>query len=86
MRIDRVKQSAVVELDRQIAEKQGEIEHLEGETASSLWLADLDEFEEAWKKYSEVRVSDATSIAKSETPGGKAPRRKKPVISNNINK
>lgn len=89
MRIDRVKKAAVIELDSQIADKQAEIERLDAETASSLWLADLAEFEDAWKTYSVVRVSDATSIAKSEsaastasTASGKsAPRRRKPVVS-----
>ena len=38
MRIDRVKQAAVIEMDKQIAEKQGEIDYLESETAESLWL------------------------------------------------
>jgi len=67
MRMDRVKQSAVVELDEQIAEKQAEKERLEAETASSLWLADLTEFQEAWIKYSEVRVMESVSVAKSDS-------------------
>jgi DNA topoisomerase-2 len=81
MRIDRVKQAAVIELDRQITDKQTEIERLEAETASSLWLADLEEFEDSWKSMSAVRLEEATSIAKSETPGGKAPRKRKPLAS-----
>lgn len=81
MRIDRVKQAAVIELDRQITDKQTEIERLEAETASSLWLADLEEFEDSWKTMSAVRAEEATSIAKSEAPGGKAPRKRKPVVS-----
>jgi len=80
MRMDRVKQSAVIELDEQIAEKQTEKERLEAETASSLWLADLTEFQEAWVKYSEVRVQESVSVAKSESAAGKAPR-KKPTVS-----
>lgn len=81
MRIDRVKKSAVVELDKQIADKTCEIERLEEETDSSLWLSDLSEFEEAWRAQSASRSADAVSIAKSETPSGKAPRKRKPVTS-----
>ena len=81
MRIDRVKQSAVIELDKQITEKSTEIERLEAETASSLWLSDLNDFEESWKQLSDIRVTDSISIAKSETPKGKAPRKRKPAIA-----
>jgi DNA topoisomerase-2 len=81
MRIDRVKQVAVVELDRQISDKRGEIDRLEAETASSLWISDLDEFEEAWKAMSALRASEATSVTKSDIPGGKAIKKKKPVIA-----
>lgn len=82
MRIDRVKQAAVIELDKQISEKRDEIERLEAETSSSLWLSDLDDFEAAWKQYSEARVTDATSVAKSDSAtAGKAPRKRKPQVS-----
>ena len=67
MRMDRVKQSAVTELDGQIAEKGAEIEHLEGETGSSMWLADLEEFRLAWVQYSEERVASSVSVAKSDS-------------------
>jgi DNA topoisomerase-2 len=82
MRIDRVKQSAVIELDKQITDKRTEIERLEAETASSLWMADLDDFEASWKAMSQIRLEDATSIAKSEAPAGKTPARKrKPAVA-----
>ena len=81
MRIDRVKQAAVVELDRQISDKQAEIDRLEAETASSLWIADLDEFEEAWKAMSTLRASEATSVTKSDVISGKIAKKKKPVIA-----
>jgi len=81
MRIDRVKKSAVIELDSQIADKQTEIARLEAETASSLWLTDLSEFEEAWKRYSEVRVAESVSVAKSDSVSAKpATKRRKPVV------
>jgi hypothetical protein len=68
---------AVVELDEQIAEKQAEKERLEVETASSLWLADLTEFQEAWIKYSEVCVVESVSVAKSDS--AKVARKKQVV-------
>jgi DNA topoisomerase-2 len=77
MRMDRVKQSAVVELDGQIEEKQGQIEQLEGETGSSLWLADLEEFRLAWVQYSEERVRSEISVAKSDPVKKKRPMVKK---------
>jgi len=81
MRIDRLKQSAIVDLDKQIDEKQDEIERLESETASSLWLSDLNEFLHSWNHYSEVRVADSVSIAKSDNVAIKAPRKKKPMVA-----
>ena len=76
MRMDRVKQSAVIELDGQIAEKQVEVDYLEGQTGSSLWLNDLEAFRQAWVLYSQERVASATSVTKTES---KAPK-KKPMM------
>lgn len=78
MRIDRLKQSAVVELDEVIGAKMGEIEHLEGQTGSSLWLSDLAELDEAWKKYSELRAAESVAVASGEA--GSAAGKKKPVV------
>jgi DNA topoisomerase-2 len=73
MRMDRVKAVAVAELDGQIAEKRGEMEHLESETASSLWQADLEEFREEWTAYTQERVASNTAVAQSGTKGKKRP-------------
>jgi hypothetical protein len=73
MRIDRLKQAAIIELDKQIEEKQGEVDHLTQQTGVSLWMSDLDEFEEAWKAYAEDRRAESTAIASSES-GKAAPR------------
>ena len=78
MRMDRVKAAAVLELDGQITEKRGEIEHLEAETASSLWLADLEEFHQAWIHYSEVRIFESVSVTSSDEVGKK---KRKPTIA-----
>jgi hypothetical protein len=81
MRIDRVKQSAVIELDKQITDKQVEIDRLEGETATSLWLTDLAEFEEAWKEFSIARENDMTVVANSsKTTKEKVTRKRKIAI------
>jgi DNA topoisomerase II len=83
MRIDRVKKSAVIELDTQIAEKQAEIERLEAETGASLWLADLGEFEECWKKFAGDRVGEVAASAEPKVANGGAgfPRRRKPAAA-----
>ena len=81
MRIDRVKQAAVVELDRQISDKRVEIDRLEAETASSLWIADLDEFEEAWKAMSALRTIESTSTTKSDVAEKKIVKKRKPAIA-----
>jgi DNA gyrase/topoisomerase IV subunit A len=73
MRMDRVKAAAVVELDGQITEKRGEIEHLESETASSLWQADLEEFREAWTTYVQERLASNTAVTQSDKKGKKRP-------------
>lgn len=73
MRIDRLKQSAIHEMDTQITEKQDEMKQLEEETAESLWLSDLNEFEAAWKAYSENRSAESVAVARSEN-GKAAPR------------
>lgn len=74
MRMDRVKQSAVQELDGQLAEKQEERDHLEAQSGSSLWLADLEEFRYAWVTYSQERVASSSPM---EVQKAKA---KRPVV------
>jgi DNA topoisomerase-2 len=51
LRIDRVKQSAILELDKQVADRCGQMEVLEKQTPANMWLSDLEDFEAAWKKY-----------------------------------
>jgi DNA topoisomerase-2 len=63
MRIDRLKLSAIVELDKQIMEKQGEIDYLDSQTGASLWIKDLDEFQEAWSIYSAARMAESVPMA-----------------------
>jgi hypothetical protein len=68
MRIDRLKLSAVIELDKQITEKQGEIDYLESQTGASLWVNDLDEFNEAWLAYVHARNAESVPMAAVEKP------------------
>ena len=58
LRIDRLKASAVTELDEEVAIKRAEKVRLEGETPGTMWLADLAEFKEAWASYKEARELD----------------------------
>lgn len=79
MRMDRVKQSAIDELEGQIREKEAEIARLERETASSLWLSDLAELEQAWGRMSAARIAESVAVATSES-AVKAPRKKRPTV------
>jgi hypothetical protein len=83
MRIDRVKKSAVIELDSQITDKKTEIERLEAETAITLWLTDLKEFEDCWKKFAVDRIGEVASSSEPKVANGGAgfPRRRKPVVA-----
>ena len=77
MRMDRVKQSAVQELDVEWEEKRVEIERLDAETGSSLWLADLEAFRLAWVQYSLERVASSVSVATSDA---KVVKKRKPTV------
>jgi hypothetical protein len=77
MRMDRVKQSAVQELDVEWEEKRVEIERLDAETGSSLWLADLEAFRLAWVQYSLERVAISVSVATSDA---KVVKKRKPTV------
>jgi hypothetical protein len=77
MRIDRLKLSAVIELDKQIAEKQDEIDYLDGQTGSSLWIKDLDEFVEAWKAYTVARTAESVPV---EAKPATAPKKRRVVV------
>ena len=78
LRIDRVKQAAIVELDKQVAERRAQMEELEKQTPAGMWLADLVDFESAWSKYvAERRVAtDTPAIGGAGAPLKKVTRRK----------
>jgi len=81
MRMDRVKQSAVVELDGQWEEKHTEKERLDAETGSSLWLTDLEAFRLAWVQYSQERIASSVSTTSSSDGNVKIVKRKKPAVA-----
>lgn len=78
MRIDRLKLSAIVDLDKQITEKQGEIDYLDSQTGASLWIKDLDEFQEAWAAYSVARTAESVPMAEKMD---EKPKKKRPVLA-----
>jgi DNA topoisomerase-2 len=78
MRMDRVKQSAVVDLDGQLDEKRTEKERLEAESGSSMWLADLEAFRLAWVQYSAERIASSVSVERSDA---KVVKKKKLMIA-----
>ena len=55
MRIDRLKASAVLTLNAEIANLEEEIKVLESTTAENLWLKDLDDFMAVWSPYTAMR-------------------------------
>ena len=75
MRIDRVKQSAIDDMERQVAEKQAVAAGLERETPAGMWLADLAEFEAAWAKYAVERRAASADVVAGGAAGGAGRKR-----------
>ena len=68
LRIDRLKASAVLELEKEVEERHAVQKGLEGITPSAMWLRDLEEFKEVWLNYKEARVAEmAVSGTKEPT-------------------
>jgi hypothetical protein len=57
-------------------EKQGEIDYLDSQTGASLWIKDLDEFQETWAAYSVARIAESVPMAEMEKP-----KKKRPVLA-----
>jgi hypothetical protein len=77
MRIDRVKASAVLDLDRQYIEHTTTAEELRSKSAADLRMADLDQFEGAWKAMAAQREATAAAVAAG---GSAVPSKKKRVV------
>ncbi len=72
MRIDRIKASAVDELEKEVASKEDEKKCLDATNANELWLVDLADFEDAWCKYVVDRKKELTDGGDSKaTVSGK---------------
>jgi DNA topoisomerase-2 len=81
MRIDRVKASAIADLEQQYAEHTAMAEELRSKSAADLWLADLDQFEAAWKAMAANRQASAAAIAAGgSAAGGKKGAKKMRVV------
>jgi DNA topoisomerase II len=82
LRIDRLKASAVTELESDIAIKKDEKGVLERQTPAAMWLSDLAEFKEAWIEYKEARAvvmeGSGTVVAKTK---GKAKGKAKAAVA-----
>ena len=61
MRIDRIKASAVAELEKEVADITAVRDRLAGTSIQSLWLADLTEFQTSWSEYAKVRTASYVS-------------------------
>jgi DNA topoisomerase-2 len=57
MRVDRLKASAVAELEREVSEVQHKHRTLAATSSESLWLTDLDDFRDGWTNYCAWRES-----------------------------
>ena len=73
MRVDRLKASAVAELEKEVADTLVAHTALVATKPESLWLTDLDEFDEAWSEYCSWRTATYASSA------GTVPLKKKVV-------
>ena len=77
MRVDRLKATAVAELEREVAGVKAVYEQLKATTVEALWLQDLDVFERAWSEFQDRRrkmyeetaeEAAATAAAKKKAP------------------
>jgi DNA topoisomerase-2 len=75
MRIDRIKASAIQELDEALRGKEEEKKCLEMTTPTQLWLIDLADFEEAWKGYESARIAEMNDNSAPKTGGAGAKRK-----------
>ena len=78
LRIDRVKASAIAELEKDASNKRAEMEELEKATPAAMWLSDLADFRKAWTIYKENRL--ATMAIGGETVAASGGKKKRVVI------
>jgi DNA topoisomerase-2 len=66
MRIDRVKASAVVALEAEVATARDKFAVISAKSAVQLWSEDLNEFEIAWNTYCQLRTGEASSSGQAK--------------------
>jgi hypothetical protein len=74
-RIDRLKSSAVKQLEQEFADAKAAMEDLERTGIEALWLKDLDAFDAAWASYEAKRNAQDEEAAAAGSEGG-APKKK----------
>jgi DNA topoisomerase-2 len=72
MRVDRLKASAVLDLERDLATLQAARDTLAATAPETLWLNDLETFSEAWAGYTAWRIEAYTSAAQEGGAAGGA--------------
>ena len=72
--MDRVKKSAIAELDEEVRVKREAMAELEKATPATMWLKDLEEFAAAWTTYKELREEEMKGDGGAATP---APKKKR---------
>jgi hypothetical protein len=75
--MDRVKKSAIAELDEEVRVKREAMADLERATPATMWLKDLEEFAIAWQSYKEVREEEMKGDGGLATP---VPKKKRAVV------
>lgn len=70
MRIDRVKATAVTQLEAEVAQARDKFSVISSKSNVQMWTEDLAEFEDAWVKYCAVRTAEAATSSQP-TAGGK---------------
>lgn len=75
MRVDRLKSSAVRELETEVSTAKAKMEDLERTGIEALWLKDLDTFDAAWASYEAKRNALAEEAAAAGSDAG-APKKK----------
>ncbi len=76
MRIDRIKASAVDELEEEVEKKEAAKKELEAKSSGDLWMEDLAEFEVAWAKYSADRTAEYEGESAATAGSGKKKSKK----------
>jgi hypothetical protein len=75
--MDRVKKSAIAELDEEVRVKREAMAELEKATPATMWLKDLEDFAAAWTQYKELREEEMKGDGGSATP---VPKKKKAIV------